>query len=36
MVSMISAAREFEQQMKLLQDAEQQDQSAARLLSNSG
>jgi flagellar basal-body rod protein FlgF len=36
MVSMISAAREFEQQMRLLQGAEQQDQSAARLLSNSG
>jgi flagellar basal-body rod protein FlgF len=35
MVSMISAARQFEQQMKLLQNAEKQDQSAAKLLSSS-
>jgi flagellar basal-body rod protein FlgF len=35
MVSMISASRQFEQQMKLLQNAEKQDQSAAKLLSSS-
>jgi flagellar basal-body rod protein FlgF len=32
MVAMIAAARQFEQQMKVLQGAEQRDQSAARLL----
>ena len=32
MVSMISAARQFEQQMKMLQGAEQRDQGAAKLL----
>jgi len=33
MVAMIAAARQFEQQMKVLQGAEQRDQAAARLLS---
>jgi len=33
MVAMIAAARQFEQQMKSLQTAEQRDQAAARLLS---
>ncbi|MDE1949132.1 MAG: flagellar basal-body rod protein FlgF [Burkholderiales bacterium] len=33
MVAMISAARQFEQQMKLLQNADQQDQTASKLLS---
>ena len=33
MVAMIAAARQFEQQMKMLQGAEQRDQAAARLLS---
>lgn len=33
MVAMISAARQFEQQMKLLQAAEQKEQAAAKLLS---
>ncbi len=33
MVTMISAARQFEQQMKALQQAEQRDQGAAKLLS---
>src|SRR5574337_1233752 len=32
MISMITAARQFEQQMKMLQGAEQREQSAARLL----
>jgi flagellar basal-body rod protein FlgF len=32
MVAMISAARQFEHQMKLLQTAEQQEQSASKLL----
>ena len=32
MVAMISAARQFEQQMKMLQSAEQQDQTATKLL----
>jgi flagellar basal-body rod protein FlgF len=32
MVSMIAAARQFEQQMKMLQGAEQRDQGAAKLL----
>jgi flagellar basal-body rod protein FlgF len=35
MVAMISAARQFEQQMKMLQTAEQKEQAATRLLSNS-
>jgi flagellar basal-body rod protein FlgF len=34
MVAMISAARQFEHQMKLLQTSEKQDQSASKLLSN--
>ncbi len=32
MVAMIAAARQFEQQMKVLQGAEQREQTAARLL----
>jgi flagellar basal-body rod protein FlgF len=36
MVAMITAARQFEHQMKLLQTAERQDQSASKLLSSSG
>jgi flagellar basal-body rod protein FlgF len=36
MISMISAARQFEQQMKLLQTAERQEQTAAKLLSANG
>ena len=32
MVAMISAARQFEQQMKMLQGAEQREQGAAKLL----
>jgi flagellar basal-body rod protein FlgF len=32
MVAMISAARQFEQQMKALQTAEQKEQSATKLL----
>jgi flagellar basal-body rod protein FlgF len=35
MVSMIAAARQFEQQMKMLQTAEQKEQAATKLLSNS-
>ena len=35
MVSMITAARQFEQQMKMITTSEKQEQSAARLLSNS-
>jgi flagellar basal-body rod protein FlgF len=35
MVSMITAARQFEQQMKMLQTAEQKEQAATKLLSNS-
>ena len=35
MVAMISAARQFEQQMKMLQTAQEREQSATRLLSNS-
>ncbi len=35
MVAMISAARQFEHQMKILQSAEQQEQSAAKLLAPS-
>jgi flagellar basal-body rod protein FlgF len=35
MVAMISAARQFEQQMKLMQTAERQEQGAQKLLSNS-
>ena len=35
MVAMISAARQFEQQMKLLQTAQEREQSASRLLSGS-
>ena len=31
---MIAAARQFEQQMKMLQTAEQKEQAAAKLLSN--
>ena len=34
MVAMIAAARQFEQQMKMLQTAEQKEQAASRLLSN--
>jgi flagellar basal-body rod protein FlgF len=34
MVSMIAAARQFEQQMKMLQGAEQRDQGASKLLGN--
>jgi flagellar basal-body rod protein FlgF len=33
MVAMISAARQFEQQMKMLQSAQEREQSATRLLS---
>ena len=33
MVAMISAARQFEQQMKMLQSAEQKEQAAVKLLS---
>ncbi|WP_396270879.1 flagellar basal-body rod protein FlgF [Ideonella sp.] len=36
MVAMITAARQFEQQMKLMQTAEKQEQAAAKLLSNAG
>jgi flagellar basal-body rod protein FlgF len=36
MVAMIAAARQFEQQMKALQGAEQREQQAARLLAPSG
>jgi len=36
MVAMISAARQFEHQMKLLQTAERQEQAAAKLLSPNG
>ena len=36
MISMISAARQFEHQMKLLQTAEHQEQTAAKLLSPNG
>ncbi|MFZ2987284.1 flagellar basal-body rod protein FlgF [Ideonella sp.] len=36
MVAMISAARQFEHQMKLLQSSEKQDQQASRLLSTGG
>lgn len=36
MVAMISAARQFEHQMKLMQTAERQEQSAAKLLSVNG
>lgn len=36
MVDMIAAARQFEQQMKLLETAENDDKSAARLLSTNG
>ncbi len=36
MVAMISAARQFEQQMKLLQTAERQEQTASKLLSATG
>jgi flagellar basal-body rod protein FlgF len=35
MVAMISAARQFEQQMKMLQTAQEREQSATRLLSTS-
>jgi flagellar basal-body rod protein FlgF len=35
MVAMISAARQFEQQMKMLQTAQDREQSASKLLSNS-
>ena len=35
MVAMITAARQFEQQMKMLQTAEQKEQAASKLLSNS-
>jgi flagellar basal-body rod protein FlgF len=33
MIAMIAAARQFEQQLKMLQGAEERDQGAARLLS---
>ncbi len=33
-VAMISAARQFEQQMKMLQTAQERETSATRLLSN--
>jgi flagellar basal-body rod protein FlgF len=33
MVGMIAAARQFEQQMKMLENAEKQDQQASKLLS---
>jgi flagellar basal-body rod protein FlgF len=36
MVAMIAAGRQFEQQMKLLQTAEKQEQTASKLLSSSG
>lgn len=36
MISMITAARQFEAQMKLMQTAEKDEQQAAQLLSNSG
>ncbi len=36
MIAMISAARQFEQQMKMLQSAEQKEQAATKLLSPSG
>jgi flagellar basal-body rod protein FlgF len=36
MVAMISAARQFEQQMKLITTTEKQEQTAAKLLSNNG
>jgi flagellar basal-body rod protein FlgF len=36
MVGMIAAARQFEHQMKLLENAEKQDQQAAKLLSENG
>jgi flagellar basal-body rod protein FlgF len=36
MVAMIAAARQFDQQMKMLQTAERQEQTAAKLLSYSG
>ncbi|MDU7588237.1 MAG: flagellar basal body rod C-terminal domain-containing protein, partial [Acidovorax sp.] len=36
MVGMIAAARQFEQQMRLLQTAENDDKAAARLLSTNG
>lgn len=36
MVGMIAAARQFEQQMKLLEGAEKQDQTASKLLSENG
>jgi flagellar basal-body rod protein FlgF len=36
MVGMIAAARQFEQQLKLLEDAEKQDQAASKLLTENG
>lgn len=36
MIGMIAAARQFEQQMKMLQTAEQKEQAATKLLSNNG
>ena len=36
MIAMISAARQFEQQMKMLQSAEQKEQAATKLLSPNG
>ena len=36
MVAMIAAARQVEQQMKMLQTAERQEQTAAKLLSANG
>ena len=36
MVAMITAARQFEQQMKLMQTSEKQEQAASKLLSNAG
>jgi len=36
MVSMITAARQFEAQIKMMQTAEQDEKAAAQLLSNAG
>ncbi len=36
MIAMITASRQFEQQMKMLQTAEQKEQAATRLLSPNG
>jgi flagellar basal-body rod protein FlgF len=34
MIAMIAAARQFEQQMKMVHSAQEKEQSAAKLLSN--